>query len=208
MEIYNDSYSVYVHTNKINGKLYIGITKQRVSDRWKRGSTYKGNPHFYAAILKYRWDGFEHEVFASGLTEQEAKHMEELLIRELKTQDPKYGYNVTGGGDTPINATQEVRDKISAAVKGEKHPCFGKHLSEETRKKISASEKGTKKPSIAKLKSIPVICVETNQVYPSAKIAAQKTGVERTGITQAAKGHRQTAGGYHWQYYIEIKQTS
>ena len=188
--------------------MYIGITKQKVQDRWKRGSTYKGNPHFYASILKYGWDNFEHEIFATNLTEQEAKHMEELLIKEFKTQDTRYGYNVTGGGDIPINATQEVRNKISAAVSGEKHPCYGEHLSELTRKRISESEKGTKKPSIAVLKSIPVFCVETGLIYPSAKIAAEETNIERTGITQVVKGKKQTAGGYHWQYYIDIKQAS
>lgn len=42
MIILNSTYSVYMHINKTNGKIYVGITKQKVSDRWKNGSTYKG----------------------------------------------------------------------------------------------------------------------------------------------------------------------
>jgi len=38
--------------------------------------------------------------------------------------------------------SEETRKKTSEALKGEKHPLFGKHLSEEYRQKISAATKG------------------------------------------------------------------
>lgn len=208
MIICNGSYSVYMHINKINGKVYVGITKQKPTDRWKRGSTYKGSLHFYSAIQKHGWDQFEHVIFAANLTEEEAKNMEELLIQQLHTQDPEYGYNITSGGDVPISYSKLVKKKISNAVSGEKHPCFGKHLSEETKQRISESERGKKKPSIAEKKSIPVVCVETNIIYPSAKIASETTGIQRTGIVAVLKGRRETAGGFHWDYYHQLQNIS
>lgn len=44
-------YTVYQHKNKINGKIYIGITMRSPKERWGvNGCNYKTNPHFYAAI--------------------------------------------------------------------------------------------------------------------------------------------------------------
>ena len=73
LEIYNGTYCVYCHINKVNGKKYIGITKTDVNKRWHNGAGYKGQPKFYRAIQKYRWSGFDHEIIASNLTESEAK---------------------------------------------------------------------------------------------------------------------------------------
>ena len=43
-----------------------------------------------------------------------------------------------------------------------------------------------------------VICVETGTVYESVAEATRQTGI--THITDACKGKRKIAGGYHWQY--------
>ena len=65
VEIYNDTYCVYMHTNKINNKKYVGMTCQRPEKRWNSGNGYKSCTLFYRAIEKYGWDGFEHEIIAS-----------------------------------------------------------------------------------------------------------------------------------------------
>lgn len=47
------TFYVYVHTNKVNGKKYIGITSQTPSHRWRNGNGYKHCRKFYHAILYY-----------------------------------------------------------------------------------------------------------------------------------------------------------
>lgn len=99
MEIYNGNYCVYCHTNKINGKKYIGQTRITPSIRWgSNGCKYKGCRHFWYAIQKYGWDNFDHEIIASGLTLEEANNFESLLIDKLRTRETKYGYNISAGG--------------------------------------------------------------------------------------------------------------
>lgn len=55
------NYKVYIHTNIINEKKYVGITKQNLKRRWKNGWGYydkSGRCYFWRAIQKYGWDNF------------------------------------------------------------------------------------------------------------------------------------------------------
>ena len=63
---------VYKHTSP-SGKVYIGITKQKPEKRWGNGKNYAQNEYFFAAILKYGWGNFTHEIIADGLTREEAE---------------------------------------------------------------------------------------------------------------------------------------
>mgnify|MGYP002351077276 FL=1 len=94
-----DIYTVYVHINKIDNKIYIGQTKQvNLNIRWANGMGYNHNINFKNAIEKYGWDNFEHEIIASGLTKEEAENFEKLLIEKLETTNSEKGYNVQTGG--------------------------------------------------------------------------------------------------------------
>lgn len=91
---------LYLHRNKANNKVYIGITSaENPNDRWRDGRGYKGSPHFYSAIQKYGWDNFEHIVLKTGLTESEAKQAEISLIAEYDSTNQERGYNITLGGE-------------------------------------------------------------------------------------------------------------
>ena len=92
-------YTVYAHIAP-NGKMYVGITSQKPEYRWRDGlSAYRENEHLCNAIRKYGWENFQHEIIASGLTGEEAGHMEKLLIEKLNLLDRRYGYNKSPGGD-------------------------------------------------------------------------------------------------------------
>lgn len=51
--------------------------------------------------------------------------------------------------------------------------------------------------------SVPVVCLETGEVYPSVSEAERQTGVHRQHISDCLNGKRQTAGGYHWVRFVE-----
>lgn len=154
----NLSYTVYVHINKVNGKKYVGITKQPVKNRWNRGNGYKNNEYFFRAIKKYGWEnGFEHHIVASGLTAKEAEKKEQELISKYNSHNSQNGYNITTGGELNKEQSVETRKKISDAHKGkfggEGNPNFGKIPSEETRRKMRENNKGANNPFFGKHQS-------------------------------------------------------
>jgi len=87
-------YKVYIHTFP-NGKKYVGITKQDVIKRWGlHGTGYKGQRFLWDAIQKYGWDNVIHEIVMYGLFESEALAVETALIKQFKTYDSNFGYNI------------------------------------------------------------------------------------------------------------------
>lgn len=209
MEIYNDKYCVYIHTNKINGKKYVGQTSKKPKYRWgKNGIGYKRNPRFYSAIKHYGWSNFEHDIVASNLTKEEANNFEILLIDKLDTMNPDKGYNLTKGGEgtAGCKCTAEQKEAQSKRMKGkyvgEKNPNYGNHP--------TAWNKGKKgiysQEQIAKMKidrGKPILCIETGIKYYSAKEASEKTGVGYENIKRAKNKPNCTAGGLHWIDYDE-----
>ena len=89
-----ESYIVYMHVNKIDGKKYVGITcYQNPERRWINGKGYFRNQYFSRAINKYGWNNFEHTIVARGLSHDEACSIERMMIQSLQTQDRRFGYN-------------------------------------------------------------------------------------------------------------------
>ena len=100
---------VYAHTNKINGKKYIGITgQQRYWDRWRSdGSGYKTQV-FGRAVEKYGWENFEHEILDKVKTESEAGMLEMFYIQKYKTSLKEFGYNISTGGEASSAGTYNL----------------------------------------------------------------------------------------------------
>ena len=135
------TWSVYKHTNKTNGKVYIGITSGIPETRWANGKKYKGNKHFTSAINEYGWDGFFHEVLCTGLTKEEAIEEEICLICAYRSADRDFGYNISLGGVGCVSVSEETREKMRISASGENNSNYGKPKSEETKRKLSESNK-------------------------------------------------------------------
>lgn len=112
------NYTVYVHTNKINNKKYVGITSQKPQWRWNNGKGYQTQPKFYNAIRKYGWDGFTHTILHTGLTKEQAATLEQSYIAHYDSINN--GYNVSIGGETPVLYTDEYLLSIAAQYNSRK----------------------------------------------------------------------------------------
>lgn len=135
-----NNYTVYIHIFP-NNKVYIGITKMGIKNRWLNGKGYKTCRKLNFAIQKYGWENVKHEILYEHLTKEEAEQKEIELIVKYNSTDDNFGYNIEKGGNHQGKMSDETKRKLSAIMKGknigEKNGMYGKHHSIETRKKIS-----------------------------------------------------------------------
>lgn len=218
-------YIVYQHKNKINGKIYIGITSQKPEDRWgSQGCNYKSSPHFYSAIQKYGWNNFEHNILFTGLTKEQACLKEQELIKEYDLMNREFGYNSTSGGDIFV-MNEETKQKISQAMIGNQnalgHPCSeekkkkirdaqkGRKFTEEHKQKLSEAAKNRHVPCSEEKKQIlkekshkkSVYCEELDKIFESVQECSRQLGIPATNISKLCNGRGKTLKGYHLRYY-------
>ena len=196
-------HTVYMHTSP-SGKRYIGITGQTVEERWKNGWGYYTQLIFYRAILKYSFDNFKHEIIASELSKEEAVNLEKELIKQYKTTDRRYGYNVTKGGETMSPNCHWA----------------GSHHTEESKKKISEANKGRLRPdTIERNKgnnytSLLVYQYTMNgeyiDIYQSTRDVERKLGIIHNKISDCCRNKMFSVDGFCWSYlnpeYFSIEE--
>lgn len=207
------TWCVYKHTNKVNGKCYIGITSQDVRIRWNRGWGYQYCPHFWRAIQQYGWDAFTHEIVRDGLSKEEAELWEVNLISENRSADPMYGYNVSLGGNSIGKHSEETRKKIGDRRRGIHHTeeakrkmseaHTGKTLSEEHLQKLRTAQFGEKHH---RARAVCQFTLYGDFVarYECISDAARQTGIPNQNIVKCCQGQRAYAGGFVWVYAEEV----
>lgn len=100
------SYLIYVATNKINGKKYVGKTYN--FEKRKREHLYAMDDDipFHRALKKYSFENFEWEIIDRAKTESEIAEKEVYWIKELNTcihASNSNGYNITIGGEGGVS---------------------------------------------------------------------------------------------------------
>lgn len=201
-------YCVYAHTNKLNGKIYIGLTSMKPEARWRKGKGYKGGTYFRNAIDKYGWDNFKHEVLKDNLTKEEANHFEKYYIAFYNSTDRRYGYNISSGGERGGHPqTLETRKKISEngfhkGMKGKKHSDDTKIRMSQTRVGMRLSDELKQKLSESALKNKGrlFLCVELNRIFTNLNEAHEVTTCPKGAIVMCCQGKQKQSKGYHWKY--------
>ena len=180
------AYIVYKHTSP-SGKVYIGITSLRPEERWGGGAGYVKNKHFNRAINKYGWENIKHEILFDGLSKEDAFKIEIELIKEYRSSEREFGYNLGTGGEhgatgskwsdesrenhmnaiwsKPRNHSEEKKKRISEGLKRHysENPCKKTHFhSASKEERMEWDRKRSKK----------ILCVETGNVFVGAKAAA------------------------------------
>lgn len=149
---------VYLTTNLINNKKYVGQHNGEINDDYLGSGV-----HLLKAIKKYGKQNFKKEILEECFSQQTLDEAEKRWIKIFNAVERKDFYNIAEGGKggNPIlGLTPEEekarREKISQKMKGtnnpfykkgfhkEQHPLWGKHHSEESKEKMRQSKKGKK----------------------------------------------------------------
>jgi group I intron endonuclease len=138
--------NIYVVTNQVNGKQYVGQSHRTPTERWKehlretkRGCLYL----FHRAIRKHGPGQFQVKLLATANDQVELDRLEEQWIETIQSLSPK-GYNTKVGKQG--RWSEEIRKRVSEKMKGQPK-------SAETRRKMSEAKKG--KPTWIKGKKMP-----------------------------------------------------
>lgn len=186
---------VYLITNLVNGKHYVGKTTGLLKKRWMRhlSDTKRGVQTYplHNAIRKYGPEAFSIVPLVRILeTDPQLKEQERFWIRVFRSNNPRYGYNLTAGGDGLLEhrASVETRRKISEALTGKVHSAEhsrkisagnkGKVRSAETRRKISEANKGK------------VLSAETRRKVGEAGKGRSVSAETRRKMSEAQKGNK------------------
>ena len=145
----------YVYRHKFpNGKLYFGITTQKVEKRWGNGCNYSSNERLSNAIKKYGWENIEHDILFEFDSIELAEQKEIELIKQYKTNEREYGYNVALGGKGAYGYkhTEEAKQKISARAKMKRKPLTKEHIAKIVENKTGANNPNFGKPRSAEIR--------------------------------------------------------
>lgn len=141
---------IYKITNKINNKVYIGQTKNLKSRIQRHLYDFKNNKHpniyLYNSMRKHGIENFDVEIiFQGNFNQNELNDLEIDLIRLYNSNDKRFGYNMTEGGDgiSGLKRSEITKQKISKSKKGKKRTEeHNKNLKEAFEKIIFKSQKG------------------------------------------------------------------
>lgn len=190
-----NKWCVYIHTNLINGKKYIGITSYKPEHRWKAdGRGYEKQSRFWNAIQKYGWNNFEHKIILANINYNDACDAEQYLIKYYRTMDENCGYNLTEGGKGTFGIRRFGQDNPNYGnhkLAGENNPSYGKHY-----------------------RCTPVYSIELNRIFFGSRDAERCTGADHSAIIKCCKQKIQRTCGtskitgepLHWLYVYDQEQ--
>lgn len=213
---------IYCIENKINDKKYIGKSIKSTNRRWtQHKSELKNNihknKHLQRSWNKYGEDNFCFYII--GEYNKEQLSQEEIYwIETYKTFEPKFGYNLTQGGEGTLGkvCSKKTREKIGAKTKGNT-VWRGRYHTPETIKKMSDTKKGKilsaehrkKLSEVKKGKSSPRKGIKLSEETKS-KVSKSKKGTKDSEKTRKIKSEAQKK---RWEQYrkdkeLKIAQTS
>lgn len=205
---------IYKINNLVNGKLYVGQTVYDINKRFRehKHSSITKTTYLYNAMRKYGIDNFTIEEIDTADSLDDLNNKEIEWIKKLNTKIPN-GYNIVDGGNgiKGFHHTKETKEILRNKSKGNTN-ALGKHkVSKVGRENMILAHKGKEsnfknkthtleaRNKLSTNHSKKVICLETQEIYPSSIIASKILKIPNH-IGNCCNGQRKSCGGYHWEW--------
>lgn len=204
--------SLYLVTNTVNGKMYVGVTtranvNRRMSEHVCHAVRKDGNGAFYRAIRKYGRMVFKIEVIARYASAHDALAAE---VKYISAHKPEY--NSTRGGDAGNGGkfTTDGLRRISESKKGNIYRRGSTHTPEAIERLRQHGYEGIEKfrqysalGPAAMARSVR--CLDDGCAWPSASAAARHYSVAKSALIELClkDPRRKTVGGRRFEYVVE-----
>lgn len=213
-------YKIYKITNAVNGKVYIGQTKGSIRSRFTQHCR-PDNPcvALRNAINKYGKNCFFIEVIDTAINDKELDKKEIFWIKQYRSTDNKYGYNIAAGGNVTAKTKRVVcldtRKKYDSIVECANDMNLSAHMIGEVCNGRKPCHKNLRfafldendKPMFYKLKpkkqNKHVMCLETGVIYDSCLAASKALNMSRNAVSQVAYGKTPTAHNLHF-FFVDV----
>lgn len=198
-----DAWHLYIITNCVNGKCYIGLTHNPLN-RWSRHRNGHGSKLVKAAIAKYGIANLEFKVLCIASKEY-IQQLEIAAISAYRTLTPD-GYNLSTGGESGASGVKMPRESVLRGARKRKgfrqteEVCRrisqahrGKKLTREHRNKLSKSHQGKLMHPATReaMKTTNSRAIRINGVYyPSILRAAIVLGINKNRLYALMAGYR------------------
>ena len=190
--------SIYMITNLLTNKKYIGQTKNTVLGRFNDHCRDKRSSRYLSSSIQVHGrENFKVEELIVCFNETDLNFMETYFIELYDTLHPS-GYNLSKGGHVRGIISEKTREKMRMNKLGKKVKRT-KTWSEDSRKNMSLVKGGR-----------PVVAtnITTGEIRRYDFISqAEKDGFSNGDIYRVLRGERKTCKGFHFKYVNDINQS-
>ena len=163
----------------------------RTKEKWRKSREYLHDSTEYLSKLsvkaRERWNSEEYRnTVGRSLTQARKKRTEPVVQMETGVVFPSMQAAAASLGKSGIA-------HICDCCYGKRNTAFGFHW------RFANGDAGTAADTRKTYSHGRVLCVETGQIFPSAKAAAESVDRSSAGITECCNGNRVTCGGFHWK---------
>lgn len=223
MEAKQQEWIIYITTNLINKKIYVGVRELKHDSSDDR---YLGSGKIIKrAIEKYGKENFNKEILVYCYSAKEADTEEVYWIDKLDARNPLIGYNIHVGGNNQSGKNNASYGSTNKAVK-----CIETGITYESMKEaerqtgICMAQIGyvcrgksitaggftweyLNEPSLKRIKQDrgnKIYCFTNNKVYENAQVAGKELNLDPSTILKVCKKIKLHTGGYKFRLNSDV----